>query len=108
MDEASFPRSIRRLKHVWIPLRDGTRLSARIWLPDDAEQRPVPAILEYIPYRKNDWYAEADQIHERTRHAPTQAHTSVMARTGPTPAQPTPSGTRRQNIGGFRVILGGV
>ena len=33
---------------------DGTRLSARIWLPEDAWQNPVPAILEYIPYRKRD------------------------------------------------------
>lgn len=33
---------------------DGTRLSARIWLPEDAWKNPVPAILEYIPYRKRD------------------------------------------------------
>lgn len=33
---------------------DGTQLAARIWLPDDAEHQPVPAILEYIPYRKRD------------------------------------------------------
>jgi hypothetical protein len=26
----------------------------RIWLPDDAEQNPVPAVLEYVPYRKRD------------------------------------------------------
>ena len=35
-------------------LRDGTRLAARIWLPEDAETNPVPAILEYLPYRKRD------------------------------------------------------
>ena len=35
-------------------MSDGTRLSARIWMPEDAETRPVPAILEYIPYRKRD------------------------------------------------------
>jgi predicted acyl esterase len=28
--------------------------AARIWLPADAEQNPVPAILEYLPYRKRD------------------------------------------------------
>ena len=49
-----FPREVRTVEHAWIPLRDGCRLAARIWLPVDAEQRPVPAILEYIPYRKND------------------------------------------------------
>ena len=48
------------LEHVWIPMRDGTRLSARVWLPETAVAAggrpgtPAPAILEYIPYRKRD------------------------------------------------------
>ena len=46
--------SIRILEHFFIPLSDGARLAARLWLPADAEARPVPAILEYIPYRKRD------------------------------------------------------
>jgi len=41
-------------EHLWITLRDGCRLGARLWLPDDAMANPVPAILEYIPYRKRD------------------------------------------------------
>ncbi|MEN6429971.1 MAG: CocE/NonD family hydrolase [Coriobacteriales bacterium] len=45
---------------VWIPLTDGTRLAARIWLPVDAERDPVPAVLEYIPYRKDDGTAVQD------------------------------------------------
>jgi putative CocE/NonD family hydrolase len=55
------PGGFRRLDHVPIPLSDGTRLGARIWLPDGAEEHPVPAILEYIPYRKNDLFAVNDQ-----------------------------------------------
>jgi putative CocE/NonD family hydrolase len=47
-------RRIRRLEHVWIPLSDGVRLSAKIWLPEDAEESTVPAILEMLPYRKRD------------------------------------------------------
>ncbi len=39
---------------------DGTRLAARIWMPEDAAAQPVPAILEYIPYRKNDKTLERD------------------------------------------------
>lgn len=42
------------LEHVWITLSDGCRLGARIWLPDGADATPVPAVLEYIPYRKRD------------------------------------------------------
>jgi predicted acyl esterase len=57
---ADFPRVVRRLDHTWIQLSDGCRLAARIWLPEDAEADPVPAILEYIPYRKNDATAARD------------------------------------------------
>jgi uncharacterized protein len=41
-------------EHLWITLRDGCRLGARLWLPVAARQRRVPAVLEYIPYRKRD------------------------------------------------------
>lgn len=49
-----FPRKVREIEHVEIALPDGTRLAARIWLPEDAGDAPVPAVLEYLPYRKND------------------------------------------------------
>ena len=49
-----FPRPVREIEHTWLHLSDGTRLAARIWLPEDAEADPVPAVLEYLPYRKND------------------------------------------------------
>jgi len=58
-----FPHKTRTIQHTWVPMPDGCRLSARIWLPEDAEQRPVPAILEYIPYRKNDGTAIRDAIY---------------------------------------------
>ena len=57
-----FERRVRTIANTWIPLADGTRLAARIWLPDDAEADPVPAILEYIPYRKDDGTATRDAI----------------------------------------------
>ena len=47
---------------MWIPLSDGVRLSARIWLPEDAEDEPVPALLEYLPYRKDDETAARDAV----------------------------------------------
>ena len=57
-----FPRKIREIENAWITLTDGCHLAARIWLPEDAEQNPVPAILEYIPYRKRDGTAVRDQL----------------------------------------------
>jgi uncharacterized protein len=58
----TFPNAVRVIEHTLIPLKDGTTLAARIWLPDDAEQRPVPAILEYLPYRKRDGTYERDAL----------------------------------------------
>ncbi|WP_407051315.1 CocE/NonD family hydrolase [Methyloraptor flagellatus] len=52
MSEAT--KSVRVIENLFIPLSDGTRLAARLWLPEDAEAHPVPGILEYIPYRKRD------------------------------------------------------
>ena len=49
-----YPHRIRTIENTWIPVSDGLRLAARIWLPENAEAHPVPAILEYIPYRKRD------------------------------------------------------
>jgi len=46
--------TVRIQEHIWIPMSDGTRLGARLWLPESADQAPVPAVLEYIPYRKRD------------------------------------------------------
>ncbi|MDR9501611.1 MAG: CocE/NonD family hydrolase [Desulfurivibrionaceae bacterium] len=43
-------------------MSDGTRLAARIWLPEGAETEPVPAIFEFIPYRRRDNTRARDQI----------------------------------------------
>ena len=57
-----FPRAVERRDPVWIPLKDGTRLAARMWLPVDADAKPVPAILEYLPYRRREGTAERDAL----------------------------------------------
>jgi putative CocE/NonD family hydrolase len=55
------PRPVREIENLFIPLADGGRLAARLWLPQDAEASPVPAILEYIPYRKRDFMRLRDE-----------------------------------------------
>ena len=57
----SFPRAIEVRSPVWIPLPDGTRLHAKIWLPVDAEADPVPAVIEYGPYRLTDGTVASDE-----------------------------------------------
>jgi putative CocE/NonD family hydrolase len=57
-----FPHKVSVIENAFIPLPDGGRLAARIWLPEDASERPVPAIIEYIPYRKRDITRDRDTI----------------------------------------------
>ena len=52
------------IEHTWIPMADGMRLSVRLWLPISAT--PVPAVLEYLPYRKRDLYRAADNAWGQT------------------------------------------
>lgn len=47
-------RGFTTIENHWITLKDGTRLAARIWMPDGAESDPVPAVFEFLPYRKRD------------------------------------------------------
>jgi len=49
------------VENLGIPLPDGCRLAARAWMPADAARTPVPAILEYIPYRKRDQTSVRDE-----------------------------------------------
>ena len=55
-----YPHAIRKIDNTWITMSDGARLATTIWMPEDAETNPVPAILEYLPYRKDDSRAVRD------------------------------------------------
>jgi predicted acyl esterase len=48
------PKKITENPDMAIVMSDGTRLSARVWMPKYAPTVPVPAILEFLPYRKRD------------------------------------------------------
>src|SRR5215813_14190114 len=59
-----FPHEVRVVENVFIPMSDGVRLAAKLWLPEDAERHPVPAIIEYVPYRKR----EGTRIRDNSKH----------------------------------------
>ncbi|WP_216629020.1 CocE/NonD family hydrolase [Cognaticolwellia beringensis] len=50
------------IHHDFMQLPNGIRLAYRAWMPTNAEQQPVPAILEYLPYRKNDGTIVRDEL----------------------------------------------
>jgi uncharacterized protein len=60
--KTDFPRPLREAEDTWIPLSDGCRLSARVWRPEDSDDDPVPALFEYLPYRKDDATAVRDSV----------------------------------------------
>ena len=49
-------------QQIVIPLSDGTRLTARLWLPEAPAASRVPVVLEWIPYRQSDGTALADAM----------------------------------------------
>ncbi|MGC2476309.1 MAG: CocE/NonD family hydrolase, partial [Candidatus Sulfotelmatobacter sp.] len=47
--------------NTWIPMDDGVRLAATLYMPDGAKAgEKFPALLEYLPYRKDDGTAAGD------------------------------------------------
>ena len=49
------------LENTWIPMKDGVRLAATLYMPDGAKPgEKFPALLEYLPYRKDDGTAPRD------------------------------------------------
>ncbi|MEQ9256269.1 MAG: CocE/NonD family hydrolase [Alphaproteobacteria bacterium] len=57
------PHGVREIMTEWITLKDGTRLAARLWLPEEASAAaPVPAVLEYLPYRRRDGTTGRDSV----------------------------------------------
>src|SRR6056297_3622269 len=60
----ALPVQVQEDENAWIPMPDGVRLAARIWRPRDESLR-VPAIVEYIPYRKRFGTAVRDEIMHR-------------------------------------------
>ena len=67
--------AFRVIEHTWIPMADGVRLSARLWIPEDCSPLP-PAVLEYIPYRKRDSY----RIHDSAWGAALASNGIAFAR----------------------------
>lgn len=63
MRDQAAPYEVECQRNIWVPMPDGVRLAARLWLPVGADG-PVPAIVEYIPYRKSDGMSARDaQVH---------------------------------------------
>ncbi|MGM0934634.1 MAG: CocE/NonD family hydrolase [Bacteroidota bacterium] len=65
-----FPHKVKIIENEWIKMPDGTRLAARLWIPEDAFEHPVPAIFEYLPYRLRD----SKRIRDEKNHGYFSGH----------------------------------
>src|SRR5690625_42215 len=65
-----------RVEEWWIPMPDGTRLRARAWLPEQLPEGGAPVLLEYLPYRLDDW----TWVRDSERHPYYAAHGYVSVR----------------------------
>ena len=45
---------VRLIKNVLVPMRDGVNLAADLYVPDPDPGEPLPVVMEYIPYRKDE------------------------------------------------------
>src|SRR5215475_4600278 len=60
-EAASPPRYGVRMVNTWIPMKDGVRLAVTLYMPDGAKPGDrFPALLDYLPYRKDDGTAAGD------------------------------------------------
>lgn len=48
-----------KVERKTIPMKDGVHLSVTLFMPDQQSEKPekIPALLEYLPYRKDDYMA---------------------------------------------------
>ena len=60
--QTEFPCAFRVLPNLRIPLSDGNWLHARIWMPLEADVAPLPAVVEYAPFRHRDFTAPRDAL----------------------------------------------
>ena len=59
------PYAAIKVVQAWIPMKDGVRLAVNLYMPDGPlpgahPDEKFPAILEYLPYRKDDWTLARD------------------------------------------------
>jgi len=97
-------------RDVRIPVRDGLELSASLWLPVPAVGAAIdgagtPAILEMIPYRKDDWRWASDEARGQWFGARGYAFCRLDVRgTGSSPGIALDEYTAQETFDGFDAV----
>jgi putative CocE/NonD family hydrolase len=93
---------------IRVPMDDGLELSLNAWLPvprPDAPLERFPAILEILPYRKDDWHRAGDERRGRWLAARGFALCRLDVRgTGSSPGIAEDEYTARETRDGYQTI----
>ena len=93
---------------VRIRMSDGLELSANLWLPlprPGADDERFPAILEILPYRKDDWHRPGDERRGRWLAARGFALCRLDVRgTGSSPGIAEDEYTARETQDGYETV----
>lgn len=93
---------------VRVPMDDGLELSLNAWLPvprPDAPDQRFPAILEILPYRKDDWHRAGDESRGRWLAARGFALCRLDVRgTGSSPGIADDEYTTRETRDGYETV----
>lgn len=64
-ERTDFPYEVEVTHHTWIEMPDGIRLSAKLWQPKDIKGTTKGTVLEFLPYRKDEFTALRDEIRHK-------------------------------------------
>jgi predicted acyl esterase len=104
-----YPASgVKLVKNVMIPMRDGVRIAADLYMPDgeaaaNGEIR-FPAVMEYVPYRKDEIHpSRADIYTYLPRHGYVMARVDIRG-TGGSEGINTDEYTLQEQLDGYDAI----
>jgi len=96
---------VKLVKNVLIPMRDGVRLAADLYVPDDADpDARFPVVMEYTPYRKDDVDLESRAFYlTLPRHGYVVARVDIRG-TGGSEGISTDEYTRQEQRDGYDAV----
>jgi uncharacterized protein len=99
MDDGSTTQVV---KNVRIPMRDGVSLAADLYLPGGTEG-PLPVVMEYIPYRKDEVVPGSRFYYELPTFGYVVARVDIRG-TGASEGQSTDEYTLQEQLDGYDAI----
>lgn len=94
---------VRLIKNVRIPMRDNVHLGADLYVPDDPDVGPLPVVMEYIPYRKDE-VPPGDRFYgELPRHGYIVARVDIRG-TGASEGIATDEYVEQEQLDGYDAI----